>query len=778
MAAANGITYPPTRRDMDKVFHYPSPSLNKDVGVVDPYHWLEDPKLPEVQQWVQDQVQCYEKYLKESNCQSLKEKFESVLTGVMNYPRPGCPSRHGEYYYFFYNNGLQNQSILYRVKEKGSYRFTSVEEDADIVLDPNTMATDGTVSVSSTKFSECGKYIAYKYHKSGSDWGNVRVLYVGGDEIVPPKLLKNGTEGEVDYLQWVKFSGLSWMKDGSGFFYSRYPVPKSLDNGYEEGVGEEVDTAVNQKVYFHRLGATQTEDELVYFDESSPEYMYGASVSNCGRYVILTVSKDCAPRNLVYIARLSNEKSEGSLSLTFQPLIEEWDASYSYLHNYGDIFLFKSNKNAEKNCVLAVDISQADGEKRQWHDVIPEHTEDVLENYIYVKDALVLSYLHNASERMCMVPLSAAILKDALSSPSSSSAASSLPTTPISFPGIGSLYSISGRHDRSEIFYHFAGFTDPGSVWRVETSQSLAPELVYRTSLSEGCNLDMSLCDSKQVWYTSKDGTRIPMFVIGRKDVLETCEGKWDGKKQGDASSGGDIPIMLYGYGGFDISLTPYFSAARLIFTYHMKGLYCIANIRGGGEFGKQWHEAGIKEKKQNVFDDFIGAAKYLVETNITRPSKIAINGGSNGGLLVTACINQAPDMFAAAVSQVPVTDMLRFHKFTIGHAWRSDYGSSEEGGFDYLYKYSPLHNIAPQIFPHVLVCTADHDDRVSPLHSYKYISELQHVAGGVPGQRPLLIRIEQKAGHGAGKPIAKIIAEASEIWGFVGNALGCTWEE
>uniref|UniRef100_A0A7S1DPL6 Prolyl endopeptidase n=3 Tax=Hemiselmis andersenii TaxID=464988 RepID=A0A7S1DPL6_HEMAN len=634
-------------------------------------------------------------------------------------------------YYFYKNDGLQNQYVLMTQK--------TLEDAPEVFFDPNALSSDGTKSLGPSSFSESGKYWAYGITASGSDWNT---LYV--------KDIETGKTLE-DKVEWVKFSGISWLHDDSGFFYSRYPEPKTLAaKGEKDEVegddvkrGSETDSNLNMAVYFHKIGDPSSMDTLIYSDPTVPKWMFRAQVSDDGEYMLVTVSESTAPVNRLYTAKVSDVMAHvaagGGGSVGVTKLIDNFDAGYDYVTNEKELFYFKTNKDAPKYKVITIDL----GDPGTTKDLIP-HKEDVLSDALCVaNNLLVCVYMKDAHETLWIYSLTDGSVKQQ-----------------VALPDIGSVANCTGRKEDSEFFYSFGGFVYPGSKFRFDTS-SMESMLLREDKVVDH---DPSYFETKQVFYASKDGTKIPMFIVCKKGKVFT----------------GDTCTLLYGYGGFSISITPSFSPFRTVFIKHFDGCLAVANIRGGGEYGEEWHEAGIKLTKQNGFTDFQCAAEYLVDNKYTNPSKLTINGGSNGGLLVGACVNQRPDLFACAIPQVGVMDMLRFHKFTIGYAWCSDYGCADEdeANFKNLYGFSPLHNIkVPEgdvQYPAVLVTTADHDDRVVPLHSMKYAAQLQHAFKGVAKQkRPLLIRVDVKAGHGAGKPTSKIIEEIADIYAFIGANTG-----
>eukprot|EP00053_Salpingoeca_punica_P019335 m.194798 g.194798 ORF g.194798 m.194798 type:complete len:755 (-) comp17625_c0_seq1:1748-4012(-) len=698
------VVYPAARRE---------DGLHEGDKVEDPYRWLEDPDSEETRAFVTAQNDISHPLL----ATPIRDKFAKRHTELYNYPKYGCPFKRGERYFYFYNTGLQNHSVLY-VQD-------SLDGEARVFLDPNTLSEDGTVSLRTVAFSEDGRLMAYGLSKSGSDWMSLKVRDVE----------KNADLS--DDLQWVKFSCLSWTHDNKGFFYNCYDQPKTA--GVDAGT--ETDMNVHQKLYYHVVGDSQDKDILCYDVPEHPKWMIGAEVTNDGKYVLLSLSEGCDPVNRLFYAPLG--PITGRLDVI--KVVDNFDAQYEYISNEGTVFTFKTNLKAPKYRIIRADLA---AQELNWQSLLPEAA-DVLEWAAVINHSdLVVAYLRDVKSILELRRLDTAEL---------------ITNFPID---IGYVEGFSGRHKDTLMFYKFVSFLTPGSIYYCDLSKGkdgLQPK-TFRTT--EIAGIDTSTFETKQVFYKSKDGTRVPMFILHKKGL------KLDGSNA----------AFLYGYGGFNISLTPSFSASRLLFVHHFNGVYAVANLRGGGEYGEEWHKAGTKANKQNVFDDFQAAAQFLIDEKYTQSSKLAINGGSNGGLLVAACINQRPDLFGCAVAAVGVMDMLRFHKFTIGHAWITDYGcADEEEDFKFLIKYSPLHNVRVQEsqYPSTLLMTGDHDDRVVPLHSLKLIATLQYVLGADPKQtNKLLVRVETKAGHGAGKPTSKIIEETADMFGFIASSLGLQWTD
>jgi prolyl oligopeptidase len=661
--------------------------------VADPYRWLEDDNAADTKAWVEAQNAVTFAYLEKIPARAA---IRSRLTTLWNYERYELPRKRGAYYVFTRNDGLQNQAVYYRAK--------SLDATPEVLLDPNALSPDGTIAVGSATFSDDGRYMAYSLSESGSDWIRWKVR-----EVATGKDL-------ADEIRWSKFSGAAWLKDGSGFFYSRYDAPKT---------GEAL-TGVNknQKVYFHKLGTPQDADVLTYARPDQPDWGLGADVTDDGKYLLIYQSEGTDPRNRIFVKDLSQPAAQ------VQPFLDQFDASYNVVGNDGATFYALTDQGAPRKRLVAITLGQA--APTAWKTLIAEGPkQDVLDDVTMAGDRFVAKWQIDAQNKLRVYGLDGRLAHD------------------VALPTIGTV-RFSGRREQAEGFYSFSSYAYPPAIFKLDVPSGRStvfkqPKVAF----------DPTQYETTQVFYASKDGTRIPMFLTHKKGLQKT----------------GANPTYLYGYGGFDISLTPGFSPSSLAWM-EMGGVYAVANLRGGGEYGKAWHDAGRLANKQNVFDDFIAAAEYLIEEKYTSSPKLAIGGGSNGGLLVGAVMTQRPELFGAALPAVGVMDMLRFHKFTIGWAWKSDYGSSEtKEGFDVLYKYSPLHNLKPgTAYPATMVTTADHDDRVVPAHSFKFAAALQ---AAHKGPQPVLIRIETKAGHGAGKPTSKLIEEAADRWAFLVANLG-----
>ena len=682
------MTYPNTRKD---------PSVSDDyfgTKVADPYRWLEDDNSDETKDWVKKQNEVTFGYLNQIPFRSI---IKNRLEKKWNYEKYGSPFKEGGKYYFFKNTGLQNQSVLY------------VQDDLNatpsVILDPNTLSKEGTVALGSMSFNKSGDKLAYQLSKAGSDWQTVYI-----------KDLKTG-ETLNETLNWVKFSGMAWQ--GEGFFYSKYPTP---DRGKELTVKAEF-----QKVFYHKLGTDQSEDDLIYEDKENAKRGFGSSVTDDERFLIIQPWEGTSGNMLMVKDLLKSDNK-------FVTIVNNFEKDWDVIESKGDWLLVKTNLKAPNNRIVAINPSMPD--EKDWKEVIPEDKKDVLQSAAIIGGKMVTTWLHDASSKVKFYDLEGKFLNE------------------LTLPSIGTVGGISGKRAENQAFYSFSSFTRPNTIYQLDLT-------TMQSTLFKAPNVDFKSDDyeTKQVWYTSKDGTKVPMFITHKKGL------KMNGKN----------PTLLYAYGGFNISQMPQFSVSRATLL-ELGGIYAVANIRGGGEFGEEWHKAGTKERKQNVFDDFIAAAEFLIKEKYATKDYLAIQGGSNGGLLVGACMTQRPDLFKVAFPAVGVLDMLRYHRFTIGRAWSTDYGLSEnEKDFAYLYKYSPLHNLKKASYPATLVTTGDHDDRVVPAHSFKFAAALQE---NHTGSKPALIRIETAAGHGAGKPTAKVIDEASDIIAFMLYNMGITVKE
>ena len=678
------LAYPQTRT-VEQIDDY------HGTPVADPYRWLEDLDSPDTKAWVEAENRVTFGFLKDIPARA---RLVARLTALWDYPREGPLFCEGGRYFFTRNDGLQNQSVLYTQE--------SLESAPRVLLDPNTLSVDGSVALSSLAVSRDGRWLAWSASESGSDWQTWRVRDVRTAEDLP------------DAVRWSKFSEAAWSADNAGFYYSRYDEPRAGE--VFEGVND------FQRVYYHRVGTPQAEDVLVYERPDHKEWGFEAKVSDDGRWLILNVWQGTDRRNRVFYRDLQDERGR------VVELLHDFDAGYVFTGNDGQVFWFKTDLDAPRGRLVAVDT--ANPAREHWREIIPQGR-DVLQS---------VTVLNRQFVALCLQDAHSIVRRYALDG---------TPLGEVPLPGLGSASGFAGHSDDTETFFAFTSFLTPTEIHRLDlaagaSSLLRAPEFDF----------DFDAYETRQVFYTSRDGTRIPMFLVHRRDL----------------ALDGANPTLLHGYGGFSIAMTPYFSAANLAWL-ELGGVFAMPNLRGGGEFGEEWHEAGMLDRKQNVFDDFIAAAEWLIAGGYTSPAKLAISGGSNGGLLVGACLAQRPDLFGAALPAVGVMDMLRFHRFTIGWAWVSDYGDSGDPvQFRTLYAYSPYHNLKPgTCYPPTLVTTADHDDRVVPGHSFKFAARLQAVQAC---DNPVLIRVETRAGHGAGKPTTKQIAEAADEYAFLAKVL------
>lgn len=651
--------------------------------VADPYRWLEDDMSDETAQWVKAENDVTFSYLKNI---PYRDELKTTLEKLMNYEKVTAPFKEGEYTYFYKNDGLQNQYVVYR--KKG-------DSEAEVFLDPNTFSSDGTTSMSGLTFTEDGTLAAYQISEGGSDWRKIIIIDTATKQPIEEALVD------------VKFSGISWLGN-EGFYYSSYDKPK----------GSELSAKTDQhKVYYHKLGTSQADDQLIYGGTEAQKHRYiGAEVTRDNRYLIIAASTSTSG-NKLFIKDLTKPDSE------LVTILDNTDSDTSIIDNDGSKLYLVTNLNAPNMRVVTVDAT--DPSPENWQDLIPE-TDNVLSiskggDYFFAK------YMVDAISQVKQYDKSGKLVRD------------------ISLPGVGTAYGFSGKHDAQTLYYSFTNYTTPGNTYSFDVESGKSE--VYRKS---GAKFNSEEYISEQVFYTSKDGTKVPMIISYKKGT------ELNGKN----------PTILYGYGGFNVSLTPSYSPTVAAWLEH-GGIYAVANIRGGGEYGKEWHVNGTQLKKQNVFDDFIAAAEYLNKKQYSSPDYLAVRGGSNGGLLVGAVMTQRPELFKVALPAVGVLDMLRYHTFTAGAGWAYDYGTSEQSKemFDYLKGYSPVHNVKEGVsYPATLVTTGDHDDRVVPAHSFKFAAELQEKGAK---QNPYLIRIETNAGHGAGTPTSKIIDQYADIYGF-----------
>ena len=683
---------------MKTIQHQPYPATERgDVTdnyfgteVPDPYRWLEDDTSEATAAWVRAENAVTFDYLSQI---PFRDAIRERLTQLWNYPQEGAPSKHGAWYYYFTNNGLQNQSVLCRTKEPGT--------PGEVFLDPNTLSDDGTVAVSELAFSEDGRYMTYSEASAGSDWVVIRVMDTADGSLTG------------DRIEWVKFSGATWAADSKGFYYSGYDEPK-------EGIYSAQNQ--NQKVYYHALGTPQSQDRLIYADPQHPlRYLSGGESEN-GQWLFVSVTEGTSGSEIL---------CRGIGESKFRVLLPGFDCDYDIVECLGDKLYFRTNRDASNYQLLALDLKGGETVA-----VIPEDEKNLLESVSMAGGYLFATYLEDAQHQVYQYRLDGTLVRK------------------VELPAIGTVGGFSGKEHDTELYYTLTNYTSPATSYRYDIASGEStlykkPEVAF----------DPDRFVTEQVFYPSKDGTLVPMFISHRKDL----------------KLNGQNPCYLYAYGGFQINLTPGFNTAAILLM-EQGGIYCVANLRGGSEYGEAWHKAGMLENKQHVFDDFIAAAEYLIANGYTSSDKLAIAGGSNGGLLVGACEVQRPDLYAVCFPAVGVMDMLRFHKFTVGWGWVVEYGSSEnEEQFGYIYRYSPLHNIREGVaYPATLVTTADHDDRVVPAHSFKFAAQLQYCQAG---DAPVLIRIESNAGHGAGKPTSKRIEEAADCYAFFFQNIGVPYK-
>lgn len=679
---------------MKQIKHQPYPSTERGevvddyfgTAVADPYRWLEDDNSEATAAWVAAENAVTDDYLAQI---PFRGAIRERLAELWNYPKSGIPAKHGDAWYRFHNDGLQNQSVL--------YRSDAPDVRGEVFLDPNALSADGTVALSALSFSEDGNYCAYAVAESGSDWVEIRVMKTADGSLTD------------DRIEWVKFSGATWAPDSKGFYYSAYDAPK-------EGVYSSQNQF--QKVYYHALGTSQSDDVLVYHDPAHPLRYFSAWPSDDGKWLFVIGSEGTSGTEVLY-KRVGDK--------TFRTLLPGFDHDYDIADCKDDYLYYTTNDGASNYALRKLSLTAPKAPET----VIPEK-EQLLEGVSTAGGCLFATYLQDAQHKIAQYAYDGTLVRE------------------VALPAIGTVGGFGGEKEDTEFYYALSNYTSPSTLYRYdiasgESTLFQAPEV----------NFDPELFVTEQVFYPSKDGTRVPMFVTHRRDM------KLDGTN----------PCLLYAYGGFQINLTPGFNPSALMFV-EQGGIYCVANLRGGSEYGEEWHKAGMLENKQNVFDDFIAAAEYLIAEKYTSSDKLAIHGGSNGGLLIGACEVQRPDLYAVCLPAVGVMDMLRYHKFTIGWGWAVEYGSSDnEEQFAYIYKYSPLHNIKEGVaYPATLVMTADHDDRVVPAHSFKFAAQLQYAQAG---DAPVLIRIESNAGHGAGKPTSKRLDEAADMYAFLFQNIG-----
>lgn len=661
------------------------------IKVDDPYRWLEDDNSKETKTWVESQNKVTNQFMAQI---SYKDKVKERLTALWNFDKMSTPFKKGKLFFSFRNNGLQNQSVF--------YSQTSLLDNPDVVLDPNTLSNDGTTSLSGMDISKDGNYLAYGISKAGSDWVEIHVK-----DIVTKKDL-------TDLIKWVKFSGIAWK--GNGFYYSRYDEP-SNDKAF---------TQKNEfhKVYYHTLGKPQAEDELIYEDKAHPDRNFSAQITHDENYLIIYGSETTSGQSLM-IKDLSQSQNK------FIPIVSNFDNEYGVMENIGNQFYVYTNYKAPRYRLVKISLNNPSQDN--WEDVLAQK-DDLLEGVSFCGNKLISNYLVNVSSKLYLHNMSGKVEKE------------------ISLPGICKVNGVNSSREENFALYSVVSFTSPEEIYFYDARAG-----VSRRIFKPNSTFQSNQYETKQVFYKSKDGTNVSMFITHKKGI----------------ELNGNNPCFVFGYGGFNISYTPEFRIDRAVFL-EAGGIYCVPNLRGGGEYGEDWHMNGTKCKKQNVFDDFMAACDYLVQNKYTSHEKLAIHGRSNGGLLIGAVMTQRPDIAKVAIPTVGVLDMLRFHLFTIGRAWTVDYGCSEnKEEFECLYKYSPLHNVKKANYPATLILTGDHDDRVVPAHSFKFAATLQK---NNIGSNPMLIRVDVNAGHGAGKPTDKQIAEFADMWSFVFFNLGMSY--
>lgn len=684
MKTIKHLPYPETERG-DVVDNY------FGTEVADPYRWLEDDNSEATAAWVEAENAVTQDYLARI---PFRGAIRERLTQLWNYAKESAPAKHGDWYYYSYNDGLKNQSVIYRTATPG--------ERGEVFFDPNTLSEDGTVALSSTSFSKDGRYFAYAASASGSDWVEIRVMDAATRELTG------------DRIEWVKFSGATWSPDSKGFYYSAYDAPKGSALSEQNRF---------QKVYYHALGTPQSADRLIYEDREHPLRYFSAWPSDDGKWLFVTGSEGTSGSEVLY--RKVADRA-------FRVLLPGFDADYDLVECKGDELYYRTNRGASNYALNAVSLD----DPKRVRTVIAESGRDLLAGVGSAGGYLFASYLADAQSKICQYGFDGELVRE------------------VELPAIGTVGGFGGRDEDKELYYSLTNYTAPATLYRYDIASGSST--LYK---APEVDFDPEMFTTEQIFFTSKDGTRVPMFVSHRKDLVLD----------------GTAPCYLYAYGGFQINLTPGFNPSAIMFM-EQGGVHVVANLRGGSEYGEEWHKGGQLANKQNVFDDFISAAEWLIDNKYTSSSKLAIAGGSNGGLLIGACEVQRPDLYAVCLPAVGVMDMLRYHKFTIGWGWAVEYGTSDdEEQFGYIYKYSPLHNIREGVaYPATLVTTADHDDRVVPAHSFKFAATMQHCQAG---DAPILIRIESKAGHGAGKPTSKRIDEAADIYAFLFQNVGVPYE-
>lgn len=679
-------------------FSLPYPTARKS-DVVDDYHGT---PIADPYRWLEEANSAETKAFVESQNRLTREFLDEFpagaairtrLTRLWNYPKWTVPNKKGNRYFFLKNDGLQNQAVLYRQDSRN--------DAPTVILDPNRLSDDGTIALLNFDASKDGRLMAYALSQSGSDWQQIEITEIDTGRTYPER------------LQWVKFTNLAWAKNNSGFFYSRFPDPATM---------ADAPPTTHNRVYWHTVGNEQSEDPLIYARPDAPDLAFDPQLSDDGQYLILTVWEGTNPKNRIYYRPVESDQD-------FIRLLDDADAHYDFIDNSGNLFYFHTDLDAPRGRIIAIDIGNPG--RDNWQEIISEGA-DTISQVQVIHHELIVVTLHHAAHRIHRYHLDGS------------------PAGEIVLPTLGTIFGLSGRKQDDELFINFQSYLYPPTIFRYDFNNH------QRTVWQQpSVDFDPAGYETHQIFFPSKDGTTIPMFLTHRKGL----------------TLNGQNPALLYGYGGFNISLTPLFSPTWLNWL-EMGGILAEANLRGGGEYGEAWHQAGTLANKQNVFDDFIAAAEWLIQQKYTQSSKLAIMGGSNGGLLVAACLIQRPDLYGAAICRVPVIDMLRYHKFSVGRYWVTDYGNAEENSdqFPFMLAYSPLHQVkAGVIYPPTLITTADTDDRVVPAHAYKFAATLQ---AANPGHNPLLLRVETKAGHGLGKPTSKIIDELTDIGTFLTIAL------
>lgn len=687
MMMAQKITYPTTEKGNQTDNYF-------GTTISDPYRWLENDTAQNTEDWVKRQNEVTQNYLMNI---PFRKKMHDRLTALWNYPKFGAPQKEGQWFTFYKNNGLQNQAVLYIQK--------GIDGTPEVLIDPNTLSTDGTVALQATAFSKNQKYFAYAVSASGSDWQEIFILDMKSRKLLTEK------------LEYVKFTGMSWAGE-DGFYYSGYDRPKDEKTKFSA-------KTEYQKVFYHRVGTAQKDDVLIYEDKEHPLRYVGAGLTEDERFLILSCAEGTDGSEI-------KVKDLKSANKSFTVLIKGFSSNAGVIDNVGGKLLVHTNFEAPNYKIVLIDPAQP--AHNNWKTIVPEQ-QQTLDGVGTGGGKLLAHYLKDATTLIKQYDYSGKFERD------------------IQLPGVGTASGFGSKKDEKDFYYSFTSFTYPSTIFKYDIASGKST--MYK---KPEVNFDPTAYETKQVFYPSKDGTKVPMFITYKKGI----------------KLNGQNPTLLYAYGGFNINITPAFSVATIPFL-EAGGIYCVANIRGGGEYGESWHKAGMLNQKQNVFDDFIAGAEWLIANNYTNSQKLAIRGGSNGGLLVGACMTQRPELFKVALPQVGVLDMLRYHKFTVGWGWAVEYGSSDKKDqFPYLLKYSPLHNLKPgTCYPATLITTADHDDRVVPAHSFKFAATLQESQGC---NNPTLIRIDSKAGHGAGKPTSKMIDEAADIWSFVLYNMGETY--